>query len=432
MEVTVVGMGYVGLTLAVHMANKGVRVLGIESNLSVLKEISALNAHFFEEGFNDELKKAFEKGNLRFSNVLPARTAPTTFVITVGTPLERPGQNSNNLEIATNQISSNLVDGDHIILRSTVKVGTTSSVVQELLRKSNKQFFLSFCPERTLEGNALRELETLPQIVAGIDAESLAKSQKFFEDIGTETVPVKRVEEAELAKLMNNAERDLSFALANELANMCDSLGLSTRNVLQAAGYKYPRSNLKRPGLVGGPCLEKDPHILNASLDHTSYQPLLFKAARIINEDLSFTGFKKLINQLRIQNKNGITKIAVLGFSFKGNPETSDTRGSLVFTVIKHLRDAFPESQIFGHDFLAAKDDIEATGARYVAELQDLDRDVNLIILQNNHSKYRDFEWKNVISAEQPTYIYDFWNQVKSTELPPSVTYVAFGEPYGK
>ncbi len=191
------------------------------------------------------------------------------------------------------ELKSSIKSDDLIILRSTVRVGVTRNIVKSELDKSGVNYFLAFCPERTLEGNAFEELATLPQIISGIDKHSLKKVREFFQPVCSEVVELNSVEEAEMVKLLNNSERDLMFALANEIAMMCDSKGLNAYNIINAANYKYPRSNIRNPGPAGGPCLEKDPYILTEGFIGESYVPELFQKGRRVNESIISVSLKQ-------------------------------------------------------------------------------------------------------------------------------------------
>ena len=186
---------------------------------------------------------------------------------------------------ATNEISSSMVDDSIVILRSTVKVGTTSEIIKPILEKSNKKFKLAFCPERTLEGDALAELEKLPQIISGIDKRSLVRAESIFQKITSTIVKVSNVETAEMIKLIDNSSRDVFFAYANEIARICDNIGVNSLEVIRSGKLNYDRTDIAQPGLVGGPCLHKDPYILSDSVNKDIRAEITLTARKIMRDN---------------------------------------------------------------------------------------------------------------------------------------------------
>lgn len=427
-QVCVVGLGYVGLTLAVYLARQGKSVYGVEIADHILESLKNKKAHFYEAGFDTELKAAIEAEQFTFGKRHRPFEKNTVFIVTVGTPLGEDGNvNLAALQTVSNNIAEVMQAGDVVILRSTVKVGTTRNVVKACLDKAGKQYHLGFCPERTLEGSAFEELASLPQIISGLDEEALGKIEAFFEPVCHELVAMNSVEEAEMVKLLNNSERDLMFALGNEVALMCDAKGLDAYKIIEAANHHYPRSNLKKPGPVGGPCLEKDPYILTEGFHHSAYEPTLFTSGRRINESIIEKGLGQFLKRSGIENGNSPEKIAVMGFAFKGSPPTGDVRGSLVYQVIETIKNYFPYVEIVGHDYLATIDDMMHAGAtRAHNDILSVIENTDLIIFQNNHPQYRQEPWldlKNKMPSNVK--IFDFWNQL--SEFEQHLNYTAFG-----
>jgi len=429
-NVCVIGLGYVGLTLAVYLARHGKRVHGVEISENVLSALKSGRAHFYEADFDPELTAAIEDSSFTFSKDFPKFETPTTYIVTVGTPLTEDGTvNLASLNGVLDNILDNLKENDTVILRSTVKLGVTRNVVKRKLDTKGIQYNLGFCPERTLEGSAFEELASLPQVISGVDSKSLKTIKSFFKPVCSETVDLSSLEEAEMVKLLNNSERDLNFALANEVALMSEELGLNAHTIISAANYKYPRSNIKKPGPVGGPCLEKDPYILTEGFSNKDYTPSLFLASRKVNESIINVGIKNLFQDLKKQDAKSPKKIAVLGFAFKGAPPTGDTRGSLVKQLISQISFYFPDAEIVGHDYLADKDDIISAGAdRHIESLNDSLKDTDIVIIQNNHPSYAKEDWRHISGILTPgAFIYDFWNQLESSRFQNSIIYRIFG-----
>ena len=189
-----------------------------------------------------------------------------------------------------------------------------------------------------MEGNAIQELQKLPQIVSGFGKKSLYLSSNFFSKISNKIVKVKSLEAAEMVKLLNNSFRDLSFAFSNQVSMICSQYNLNTNEIIKNANDNYPRNQipLASPG-VGGPCLTKDPYILDESISKNKDTKSIFTISRDINNKIVFNLINK-INKLLGSRKT--RKILLCGLSFKGYPETKDYRGSitLVFSIFKKIK----------------------------------------------------------------------------------------------
>jgi UDP-N-acetyl-D-mannosaminuronic acid dehydrogenase len=356
-EVVIIGLGYVGLTLAVHMANRGFKIHGVDKSDEVISDLDKGRAHFFEKDFDPIVKTIIQQGTLTYQKTIPPSNCKRIFIITVGTPVDDNGQVSlNSIREVTASITGALNEGDMVILRSTVEVGITREIVKTELDRTGKNYLLAFCPERTIEGKALEELATLPQIVGGIDKDSTDAAARMFKQLTKEVIIVDEVEEAETAKLVNNAERDVSFAFANEVAMLCESRGINVENVIHAVNYRYPRSDVKLPGLVGGPCLAKDTYILAEGFKEYGVTPAIAIASRKLNESLAVIPIKRIINKLQDAG-TPINRIGIVGLAFKGQPPTSDLRGSLVIDIIRTLSTTLPGTPVYGYDSLVKSAD---------------------------------------------------------------------------
>tara|TARA_B110000114_G_C15078317_1_gene392844 strand:+ start:485 stop:1777 length:1293 start_codon:yes stop_codon:yes gene_type:complete len=426
MRVVVVGLGYVGLTLSVYMANKGLRVFGLDNSDSVISSLESGKAHFYEEDFDDRLSDSVKSGNLSFGKQLVcSQDEEIVYIITVGTPVIDDSISLTALTSVLSLISKNLKSNDSVILRSTIQVGCTRSVAKPILDAVGVDYHLGFCPERTLEGTAFKELASLPQLVSGIDSASLNHISDFFKLFTNEIVMLDTVEEAEIVKLLNNSERDLRFAIGNEIAIMCETIGISASNVIKAANFKYKRSDLKFPGPVGGPCLEKDPFILTGSFSDQSYSPKLFIAGRKVNESIISLAAGYIFKHTK--NKKD-PKICILGMAFKGFPPTGDVRGSVAKQLVVELRSLFKNGLISGHDYLATNEDILRCGVdSVVTNLVKIVDNFDVVVVQNNHPMYA-VEIPSIMDDfKNEVFVYDFWNQLEIIDNH-VVNYYAFGE----
>ena len=388
-KICVVGLGYVGLTLSVVLAEKGFQVYGVETNSGLVEQLKNGKPHFHERGLEVLLKKFINK-NLFISTEIPQDTQMDVFIISVGTPLDKTTKKPiiSHIESAVTDVAKNLRPGGLVVLRSTVPVGLTRSFVLPTLQKhQNERFYLAFAPERTIEGKALSELKYLPQIVGGLDEESLNKASEIFIQVTRTIVRVGSLETAEMIKILDNSYRDMTFAFANEIAMVSRQLGLNAVELIEAANFGYPRTNVPVPGFVGGACLEKDPHILIDFATVAGYAPRLVATARTINESLpAFTA--DIVRKHCLANGKDIknAKIFVSGLAFKGKPETDDLRGSPTVDFLNCLKEAGAQN-IFGHDFVVKQEAISGLGITPCA-LEVGFNGADCVLFMNNHASY--------------------------------------------
>jgi UDP-N-acetyl-D-mannosaminuronic acid dehydrogenase len=430
-HVCIVGLGYVGLTLAVAMADAGFRVHGVEINSEVLAALAQERAHFSELGLDVILAEQIQSGRFTFGPRLADAPKTSAYIVTVGTPVgtdKRVGFDS--MRGVVGDIAAVLEEGDLVILRSTVMVGTTRDVVKPILDATGRRYDLAFCPERTLEGRALTELKTLPQVVGGIDAAATFRASQMFSFLTPSIVRVNDPETAEMVKLVNNTQRDYIFAFANEVAAICDTLGLSAAEVIASGNLGYPRASLPLPGPVGGPCLEKDPYILAQSLDGHSYRPTLSLAARQWNEALPARSVAMVAKGFRSESEAEPTRIAMVGLAFKGRPETDDLRGSLAIPMIAELRAAFPRADLIGWDPVVKSGAISDLGLSPAGSLAEAFAGTSILIIQSNHECFAKMDMAALSAAmARPGLIYDMWNQhdSRAARVAPGISYRALG-----
>jgi UDP-N-acetyl-D-mannosaminuronic acid dehydrogenase len=424
-KVCIMGMGYVGLTLAVVMAEKGFHVSGVEINSNTLTKLQNKTPHFFEQGLEIRLKRVVEKGALTFYqkiNEIPLTVQPSIFVITVGTPL---GENNKSqmhmVKSVGSEIASHMPEDSLVILRSTVRLGTTRNVVLPILKDAGKKFSLAYCPERTLEGKAFEELTKLPQIVGGHTQEDMQRASDIFHRITPTVIRVSSLESAEIIKLLDNSYRDHMFAFGNEVALLCEATGLDGIEVIRAANLGYERTNIAMPGFVGGPCLHKDPHILIDSLTEFDYSPTLIKHGRALNESISSHVIAMALRDLPNLAETINLKISILGLAFKGKPETDDIRATPAIELIAALKKRFPSAEISGQDFAVSNDAIHTLGIE-ACTLEEAFTDASLVIVANNNAKYQWIELDGLVSKmRKPGLVFDVWSIMPIDESQTSI-----------
>lgn len=403
-DVAVVGMGYVGLTLASLLAIRGYRVHGLEVNPRVVDALNKRRLHLVEPGVEAAVRDHIGV-NWTVGPAYPF--APSVSVICVSTPIGPDhAPNLTNLCHAAAALAAVVPDDALVIVRSTVPVGTTRLVVLPFF--VGRRIRLAFCPERTIQGQALRELQELPQVVGGIDQESTDAAAAFFGPFVRRVVKVSSLETAEMVKLANNCHTDVIYSFGNEVAMMAKPFGLDPLEIIDAANLDYPRPDLARPGFVGGACLTKDPHILFASFGGDNCVARLIRSARELNERMPGEVARHLAALLeRVGRPLRSATIFICGFAYKGVPETDDMRGA----PLPHFLEALgsERGETLGHDYVVGPDVIRSYGARPVSVDEGF-RQADAVIFLNNHPGYVALDLGALINgSHRPRVLYDCW-----------------------
>jgi len=341
-KVAIVGLGHVGLPFAALLASRGGSVIGVDKDETLLKKLIKGIRTIYEPGLDRLLKKVVNR-NLKVTRELVAAARESSVVvITVGTPVTKKGPDLRQVKSASAEVANGLAKGKTVILSSTVPPGTTENIVKPLLENrshlvAGRDFGLAYCPERLVEGQALKELKAVPHIVGGIDVQSVTAASTLFKFLGGRVIEVESPKIAEMAKIFDNVYRDVNIALANELALICEKLGLDTIKTIRACNTG-PRTRVLTPGCgVGGSCLTKDPYMLAEVSARFSFKPQLLTTARKTNEDmpnhlvaLVKSAYRELGKAVRG------SKITILGLSFKKG--TDDMRETVAKPIVEHLR----------------------------------------------------------------------------------------------
>ncbi len=291
---------------------------------------------------------------------------------------------------------SNVYDGSQVvILRSTVSVGTTRKIIlpllAELTGKSAEEIFVGMCPERTVEGKALEELKTLPQIVSGNNSTALEKCTQLFSKITSIVLAANSLEEAELAKLYCNTYRDMTFAIGNAFCLAAQSFGVNGADVINLANSGYSRAGILLPGFVAGPCLEKDAYILTNNMPESESKKFIL-TARKISESLEDVVVDWVTRHVE---KSSNKPLVLSGMAFKGRPETSDLRGSSSVNIARKFKRLGYGLRL--HDFTAYPAEMAKLNLGEVFEdlNQACDGAATLLVL-TNHKRYEEFLPQNL------------------------------------
>jgi UDP-N-acetyl-D-mannosaminuronic acid dehydrogenase len=395
-DVSVIGLGRVGLPLALSFADRGLRVLGIDNDPARLGAIAEGAMPFQETGAQELLERVRASGRLELSERVADAARAHQIVITLGTP------SFSHIEIDMRDIRSALDDllgvltpGHSLILRSTVAPGTTEFVAGYLAKhrgfQIGEEVFVAHCPERIAAGRFLEEIDTLPCIVGGVgprSGEVAAELFGVFDAPLVQTTPV----QAELAKIWANILRYATFALPNLLMMDCERYGANVFEVIDLVNRDYPRGGLAQPGLTAGTCLRKD----FAFSEERSNAPGMLLAVSRVHESVPLFLVEGLRRRLgSLANR----KVAVLGLAFKA--DTDDERDSLAHKLVRLLERELAD--------VAVHDPHVSTPT---APLEQAVRDAAAVVVAANHSELRTPEALATIAtlAAGDCLVVDPWN----------------------
>jgi UDP-N-acetyl-D-glucosamine dehydrogenase len=337
----IVGLGYVGLPLAVELARAGYRVLGFDVNPDVVEGLNQARSHV-KDVTDAQLQRAMECARFSATTDMSRLSEPDAISICVPTPLSKfKDPDVSFIVAATEAVKKRLRRGQAIILESTTYPGTTREIMLPALEstglKVGKDFFLAFSPERVDPGNPSYGTRNTPKVVGGITADCQAVAVALYQPAIDTLVPVSTTEAAELVKLLENTFRSVNIGLVNEMAIVCDKLGVNVWEVIEAAATK-PFGFMKflpGPGL-GGHCIPVDPHYLAWKMRGLNYKTRFIDLAGELNTEMPMFWVRKLSEALNSQGKavQGAS-VLVLGVAYKRNIE--DIRESPALDIIRLL-----------------------------------------------------------------------------------------------
>ena len=369
--VCIVGLGYVGLPLAIEFS-KSLKVIGFDIDN---KKIKALNNN--------------PHPNILFTND-PKEISKVDFVIiAVPTPVTKSKEpDLSYVKSASKIVSENVKRGSVVILESTVYPGVTEEVMRPILEdsglKCDKDFKIAYSPERINPGDNEYVLRTITKVVSGMDEETTEAVAELYKKVASNIFKAKSIKIAEAAKVIENIQRDLNIALMNELSLIFERMGLNTRDIIETAATKW---NFHRysPGLVGGHCIPVDPYYLVHKAEEFDYHPKVILAGRDINDympkHVAEITIKALNNAEKVIKRS---KVLVMGLTYKEN--VRDTRESPARWIIKELKEYGVE--VFGYDPLV--DDVKNEfGIEVIDDIKNA-KDIDCVILTVAHDVFRE------------------------------------------
>ena len=405
----VIGLGYVGLTLALAASAIGIRVVGIDSDSKKIESLISKNSYISEPGIDNLLSELVETRfypRKSFSEVERSPGQSWNFILSVATPLTKDqAMDTSYIKKAVQDLLPHIQVGDSLILRSTAPIGTTREISQIVESAFGwvvgRDFYAISAPERTVEGNALYELRELPQIVGGVTQQCTAHGIELFQKISKRLVPVSSAEVSETIKITSNAFRDYSFGFSNYLAKFAQNYNLDVNEIVDNANFGYLRNAIPKPSPgVGGPCLSKDPYLLALSKGGRTNSPVI--SARQVNE--SMTAY--VLDHLKANISELLSlEIVMLGIAFKGIPETNDIRNSPSMDLVTLFSNE--GKRIIGWDAVIDNTKIPAS----------LDHETNIkkpqvFLIMTNHDQNIKKLISLIGSNEEKIWIFDPWRLI--------------------
>ena len=385
-KLSLIGLGYVGMPIAVAFSCKGIDVVGFDLNERKIE--------LYQKGIDPTREVGAEvisQSKVKFTADEKMLREAKFHIVAVPTPVnDDHTPDLSPVKGASKILGRNLTQGSVVVFESTVYPGGTEEVCVPILEKESGlvcgvDFKIGYSPERINPGDKVHRLETITKIVSGMDEETLDCVAKVYEivvDAGVHRAESIKV--AEAAKVIENSQRDINIAFMNELSIIFNKMGIDTKAVLEAAGTKW--NFLKfYPGLVGGHCIGVDPYYLTYKAEMLGYHSQVILAGRRINDDMGKYVAENCVKQLiKAEKPVNAAKVAVLGFTFKEN--CPDTRNTKVWDIIKELREYGIEPAIF--DPVADTDEAKNLYGVDFIDVSQI-RDMDAIIIAVAHDAFR-------------------------------------------
>jgi UDP-N-acetyl-D-mannosaminuronic acid dehydrogenase len=402
-SISVIGLGRVGLPLALSFADRGARVLGVDHDRAVLDAIRAGRMPWAESGTQELLDRVSATGRLQLAERAADAAAADDIVITIGTPSFFHFESDlRQVRAAVDDLLPLLRPGHSLILRSTIAPGTTEFVAGYVEKrrglKVGEDIYVAHAPERIAAGRFMEEISTLPCIVGGVGEASTERAATTFSVFGAPIVRTTPVQ-AELAKIWTNILRYATFALPNLLMMDCERYDANVFEVIDLINHDYPRGGIAMPGLTAGTCLRKD----FVFSEERSNSPGMLLAVSRVHEAVPLflvEGIQRRVGSLSSR------KIAVLGLTFKRN--TDDERDSLSPKLIRLLERELAD--------VAVCDPVAPTPTQPLA---DAVRDADVVIIATNHSAFETPEAINEIvsGTSEDCLLVDPWNALGTSQV---------------
>ena len=413
-RITVIGLGYVGLPLAVELSKK-YSVMGFDINSLRVEEL--LNRHDSTMEVSDsELKMA---KSLRFTSNKADLSKSNVYIVTVPTPIDDNNMpDLTPLQKASEMLGEFAKKGDVVIYESTVYPGATEEVCIPIIEKVsglkfNKDFFAGYSPERINPGDKVNTLSKIMKITSGSTPEVADFVDALYDSIiEAGTHKASSIKVAEAAKVIENTQRDLNIAIINEFAKIFNRLHIDTEEVLDAAGTKWNFLKFK-PGLVGGHCISVDPYYLTHKAHEVGYRPEVILAGRRINDGMGEYVATQLVKKLSSKKIHiDEAKVLILGFTFKG--DCPDVRNTKIVDIVKELQDFNMSVDVYD-DWANPAEVQNEYGIELITELEEGKYDG--VVLAVDHSEFKEMGEMKLRSLGKKNHVlYDVKHVLKPSE----------------
>ena len=389
-RIAVIGLGHVGLTTASLFADAGFQVTGADLRQEVVEAVSSGKSHIGELRLEELVGKAVRQGRLKVTtDTRRAAREADIVIVCVQTPVTEGKKPSlAYLEKACEAVTDGLSKGKLVVVQSTVPPGTTKNLVVKMLEegsglKCGEDFWLVYCPERIAPGRAVQEFVENVRIVGGYSSESVEIAVELFKTVVKGEILTTDCTSAEVAKLAENAFRDVNIAFANELALICEQMGLDVTEVIRLANT-HPRVNIHNAGCgVGGPCLPKDPYLLLHPVKEKGFKSRVIEPCRELNDYMSKHTVELVVEGLTKAGKDvSKSKVAVLGAAYKG--EVDETRNSPAERIVHGLMSL--DAEVVVYDPYCR----ESFGAERAKDVDEAVRGADCIVIATDHKMFRD------------------------------------------
>ncbi len=405
-KIAVVGLGYVGLPLAVEFAKK-YQTVGFDVNASRVEDLN----NYFDRTNEIEsivLKELIENKQIKITNDLNNIKSCNFFIITVPTPTDKNNRPDLSPMIrASKMVGSVLKKNDIVVFESTVYPGVTEDICVPALEESsgliyNKDFFVGYSPERINPGDKEHTVSKILKITSGSTTQTAVLVDNLYKSIiSAGTHLASSIKVAEAAKVIENSQRDINIAFVNELAKIFNLLNIDTTEVLKAASTKWNFLNFK-PGLVGGHCIGVDPYYLAQKAQEVGYHSEIILAGRRLNDGMGKYVATELIKKMVVKDiKVKDANILILGFTFKEN--CPDVRNTKVIDIVNELITYNTKLAVF--DPIADKSDVEKEYGLSILQKLEVDPKFDAIILAVAHNEFHNLNLNKL--RKENSIIYD-------------------------
>ena len=394
----IIGLGYVGLPLAVAIAKK-YQVIGFDINKKRILELNS-GLDSTNELTNEQVLESLGK-EIKYTDSESLLESVNFFVVTVPTPINKDKTpNLSPVISASKTVSKYLKKGSIVVFESTVYPGVTEDICVPILEKGsglkfNADFHVGYSPERINPGDKEHTVTKIKKVVSGSSSKALKKISEVYGSVITAGVyEAESIKVAEAAKVIENTQRDINIAFVNELSVIFEKMGIDTNQVLKAAGTKWNFLNFF-PGLVGGHCIGVDPYYLAHKSQELGYNPEIILSGRRMNDNMPIHLVSRIIKKLLSNNNLSQTKTAlILGATFKEN--CPDLRNSKVFDIYKELSDY--NFQIEVHDPVADFNELSELYDSSAIETLKKDKKYDVLIIAVSHKEFLKLDPENFIN----------------------------------